>query len=74
MANDTGRKNNEQNKLRTYRKLKEHHAQEPYLTAVKNPSIRASVAKFRLSSHKLMIEKGQHLRLKLEEQICPNVT
>ena len=28
----------------------------------------------RLSAHKLMIEKGRHLRLKLEDRTCPKCT
>ena len=71
MTSDSNRKHNEHNKLRTYRKLKRKHVREEYLTMFTNPIVRSSVSKLRLSSHKLIIEKGRHLRLKLEERICP---
>ena len=58
------------NKLRTYRKFKNDHKQEIYLTEIKNGYIRSAVAKMRLSNHHLMIEKGRHLGLNLEDRIC----
>ena len=64
--------NTSQNKLRTYRMVKHNHNQENYLSEIKNQNIRAAVAKLRLSSHNLMIERGRHLKLKVEERVCPH--
>ena len=59
------------NKLRTYSLLKKEAGEEPYLNFVKNINDRISMTKFRLSNHKLMIEKGRHLNIDKEDRICP---
>ena len=61
----------ESSKLRTYSLLKKKAGEEPYLKAVRNTNDRISMTKFRLSNHKLMIEKGRHLNLRKEDRICP---
>ena len=48
----------ENSKLRTYGIFKSEVREEPYLRIVKNVKDRISMSKFRLSNHKLMIEKG----------------
>ncbi len=58
------------NKLRTYRKFKNDHMQEKYLTIIKDSYIRSSVTRMRLSAHRLMIERGRHLKLSVEQRIC----
>ena len=47
---------NPASKLRTYGLLKKDIGFENYLQEIKNPSIRRTVCKFRLSNHSLMIE------------------
>ena len=37
---------------------------------VKNVSIRQKVSKFRLSNHRLAIEKGRHEGLQIEQRVC----
>lgn len=74
MANDTRSSSNEANKLRTYRLFKHNHQQEHYVTLIKDPYIRSSVTKLRLSAHSLMIEKGRHLRIDVNQRICPKCT
>ena len=65
------RKNPSQgNKLRTYRILKDNHNEESYLTVIANPNIRSAVAKFRLSCHKLMIERGRYFKLCIDDRTC----
>ena len=64
--------NTSQNKLRTYRIVKHNHNKEKYLSEIKNQNIRAAVAKLRLSSHNLLIEKGRHFKLKVEDRVCPH--
>ena len=61
----------ENSKLRTYSLTKSEAKREPYLLSVKNIEDRISMTKFRLSNHKLMIEKGRHLKMALNERKCP---
>ncbi len=68
--NDTRKDSLAKNKLRTYRTFKTDHKQEKYLNLIKDTRIRSAVAKMRLSNHHLMIEKGRHIGLKLEQRIC----
>ena len=57
-------------KLRTYCLFKKEVRREPYLSNIKNVKDRISMTKFRLSNHKLMIEKGRHLNLEISERKC----
>lgn len=59
------------NKLRTYRQFKKSYSMEKYITVLQNRQLRSTVAKFRLSNHELMIEKGRHFQLKPEKRLCP---
>lgn len=61
----------ESSKLRTYSLVKKEAGEEPYLNFVKNSNDRMSMTKFRLSNHKLMIEKGRHMNLEREDRKCP---
>ena len=61
-------------KLRTYGLIKSEIREEPYLRIVKNVKDRISMTKFRLSNHKLMIEKGRHQNTHKELRICPFCT
>ncbi len=65
---------NENSKLRTYGLIKSEIREEPYLRIVKNIKDRISMTKFRLSNHKLMIEKGRHRNLDKTMRICPFCT
>jgi len=60
----------ESSKLRTYCLFKKESRKEPYLTSVKNVKDRISMTKFRLSNHELMIEKGRHQKLEINERKC----
>ena len=62
---------NENSKLRTYNLVKKEIREEPYLKAVINAKDRISLTKFRLSNHKLMIEKGRHLNIDKSLRKCP---
>lgn len=62
---------NAESKLRTYGIIKCEIGEEPYLRTVKNIKDRISMTKFRLSNHKLMIEKGRHRGLDKSARICP---
>ncbi len=61
----------ENSKLRTYSLFKREIREEPYLRKVKNVKDRISMTKFRLSNHKLMIEKGRHQDLQENQRLCP---
>ena len=61
----------ESSKLRTYSLLKKEVKREPYLLCVKNVEDRISMTKFRLSNHKLMIEKGRYINMAKNERKCP---
>ena len=61
-------------KLRTYALFKKEKGFEPYLTEIKNTSVRKLVTKFRLSNHRLMIEVGRHQGLSIEDRLCPMCT
>ena len=63
--------NKESSKLRTYSTVKKEAGEEPYLRFVKNVKDRISMSKFRLSNHKLMIEKGRHLNIAKPDRKCP---
>ena len=41
------------------------------MSSVKNADDRIAMTKFRLSNHKLMIEKGRHLNLDITDRKCP---
>ena len=60
---------NDTSKLRTYALFKEENEMEKYLS-IKNIKHRTSLTRFRLSNHKLMIEKGRHGNLKPHERLC----
>ena len=69
--NDKRRYENQKNKLRTYRLFKTKYAKEMYTNSINKKHLSSIYAKFRLSNHTLMIEKGRHLGLKVSERLCP---
>ena len=61
----------EGSKLRTYALYKKNIGLEDYLIKIKNVATRTQVTKFRLSNHRLAIEKGRHEGIQLELRFCP---
>lgn len=57
-------------KLRTYRLLKQNFGQEMYLEYIHDKSIRKCIASFRISAHRLRIERGRYLGEKVEDRLC----
>lgn len=57
------------NKLRTYRTFKNNISLEKYLSVLKEDQ-RILFTKFRISAHKLEIEKGRYSGLRVEERLC----
>ena len=58
-------------KLRTFAKIKTSIGIESYLTKIHNITVRTSMSKFRLSNHRLMIEKSRHNNLAVHNRKCP---
>ena len=54
-------------KLRTYKKLKHHFSIEPYLEVIHDFDIRKCISSFRISAHKLRIERGMYKGKRLKE-------
>ncbi len=63
--------NSEGSKLRNYAKFKLKVGYERYLSSMKSVTKRTAVTKIRLSNHDLMIEKGRHQGLELNQRHCP---
>ena len=61
-------------KLVTYLFLKSNFMYEEYLTSVSNYKYRSSICKFRVSSHRLLIETGRYHSIPRHERICKNCT
>ena len=61
--------NSDQSKLRTYAKLKTVIGFEEYLKSIKNIMDRTAITKIRLSNHDLLIEKGRHQGLGINERL-----
>jgi hypothetical protein len=57
-------------KLISYRKFKTTNCFEPYLDLVVNKKTRSSLAKFRISAHRLNIELGRYQKVKRDKRIC----
>ena len=53
-------------RCRLYKELKDNHEMEPYLQRNINRALRITLAKLRLSSHKLLVEIGRWLKPKIE--------
>ena len=58
------------NKLMTYAKIKQEKGLENYLTNIKNVERRITLSKIRLSNHELMIKKGRHQKLEVNQGNC----
>ena len=66
--------NRDGSKLRTYAKIKTESGFESYLMNIKTVRKRISLSRIRLSTHDLMIEKGRHSNLKVNQRTCPFCT
>ena len=58
-------------KLRTFNFIKQTWKLEEYLFTVQNVSDRTALTKFRLSNHRLMIEKGRYQNTSPSDRVCP---
>ena len=58
-------------KLKSLSSVKQNATLEEYLILVDNVYDRIAFSKFRLSNHSLMIEKGRHQNMALNDRSCP---
>ena len=65
MLNDESMK-----KLRTYMVLKQNFGIESYLDDIYDKSVRKGLSSFRISAHKLRIERGRYFGEKPEDRLC----
>ena len=56
-------------RCRMYNDIKQVHKPERYLTMDINKNLRTAFTKFRLSSHKLLVERGRWKSLKLDYEL-----
>ncbi len=69
MHNDTRKKTDQRNKLRTYRQFKLNFEKETYL-GMQNVELRQKISCFRSSCHKLHIETGRYPYKPPEQRTC----
>ena len=50
--------------------FKKDYQMEKYLTIIKNPNIRKVISQFRVSNHKLQIERGRYENIPRDQRIC----
>ena len=50
--------------------FKKDYKMEKYLTIIKNPNIRKVMSQFRVSNHKLQIERGRYENIPRDQRIC----
>ena len=65
LISDTG-----MDKLRTYKLIKRKFELEKYLEVLPDRKQRKALTAFRISSHKLQIERGRYSGKKIEERLC----
>ena len=57
-------------KLSFFCKVKNEYKMEEYLSLIKNPTIRRTFSQYRISNHKLQIERGRYENIPREERTC----
>ena len=57
-------------KLRTYNLIKKNFEIEPYVEILHDKKLRISLSSFRISTHRLRIERGRYCEEKSEERLC----
>jgi hypothetical protein len=63
---------NNSNRLETLALIKHNFISEKYLTCISEKKYRIALARFRTSSHELLIETGRHMNLLRADRICRN--
>ncbi|CAB3997693.1 Hypothetical predicted protein [Paramuricea clavata] len=57
-------------KLSFFCEFKNEYKMEEYLSLIQNPTIRRTFSQYRISNHKLQIERGRYENIPREERIC----
>ena len=65
---------NNSNRLETYCRFKHNFNLEPYLVFISDRKYKIALSRFRLSSHKLEIERGRHRDINRDERKCKMCT
>ena len=60
----------EKNKIFLYKNLKQNENEIEYYLSHPDKNVRQSLTKFRISDHKLLIEKGRYLKIPRENRLC----
>ena len=60
----------EMEKLRTYKLIKKNFEIEPYIEILQEKKLRRSLSSFRISTHRLRIERGRYCGERPEERLC----
>ena len=60
----------EMKKLRTYKLIKKNFEIEPYIEILQEKKLRRSLSSFRISTHRLRIERGRYCGERPEERLC----
>ena len=63
-------KDTNERKIRTYALFKTHFQKEKYLSVIKDIEIRKCFMSFRISSHKLELERSMNKKLAMKDRIC----
>ena len=67
---NSGDKMNNTTKLSFFCTFKIEYKMEEYLSIIKNPTIRRTFSQYRVSNHKLQIERGRYENVPREQRIC----
>jgi hypothetical protein len=57
-------------KLSFFCTFKKEYKMEEYLSIIKNPKIRSTLSRYRVSNHNLQIERGRYENIPQEQRIC----
>ena len=60
----------DEGKLRTYRLFKSEFGTETYLDVINDKKLRKNICCFRISAHRLHIERGRYTGTRLEDRLC----
>ena len=60
----------DEGKLRTYKLFKQNFGLELYLDIIHDISMKRNICSFRISAHRLQIERGRHTGTNIDERLC----
>ena len=60
----------DEGKLRTYKLFKQNFGLEPYIEIIHDRSMNRNICSFRISAHRLKIERGRYTGTNIDERLC----